>query len=124
MSRQSLTVLVADPDPTLSNTLSEMLKVRGHAVSAATATAPALTLLETIFFDVAVIPVDKHSSQLDMAFIHAARERQPSLKIVGISANIDEPSAATAASVNAFIRKPFSIAQLETALHAAVTDVA
>lgn len=124
MSRNSLVILVADPDHVTSGTISEMLKVRGHAVTAVTTIVPGVRVIDTVLFDVLIVPVDKHHSMMDLTFLEIVKKKQPGIKIIGISSNVNESTSTSSAAVDVFLGKPFTLEQLEQVIRKITDDQA
>lgn len=124
MLPSTLLVLVADPNPLVCHTMTEMLRAVGHAASGASTIVAGLQLLDAAAFDAMIISIDRDPSMMDMTFLRAARRKHPSIRIIGTSAYHDEPSKPTLEAVDCFMRKPFTLEQLAAAIGDAVADCA
>lgn len=117
MNRKPIAILLADPDPLSSETLSEMVKACGHAVTPVKEMISGLRIIELVLFDVLLVPVDQHHSMMDLTFIEAVIRKQPDIKIIGISGDINQPTATSSAAIDIFLRKPFTLDQLAQVIH-------
>jgi CheY-like chemotaxis protein len=113
MSRHSFVILLAEPDSLTCGAIADMLKACGHLVVPVTTAAPALRLLDTLPFDVLVIPLDDHYSGVDRTLLETARRRQPHIKIVGMSTSA---GATAGCPVDGFLHKPFDMGALDALL--------
>lgn len=122
MNRKTLAILVADPDKLTSDTIGQMLKARGHAVTVVTDIVSGLKVIDMVLFDALVVPVDKHHSMMDLSFIDAAKKKQPDIKVLGISGDVNEPTSISTAAIDGFLRKPFTLDQLDDKLCRTAAD--
>jgi DNA-binding NtrC family response regulator len=97
-------VLLVDPDPLSSSTLSKVLKMHGYAVITTYNFTLAQYHLEEKRFDLMLIPVDDQFSPTENSFLQTARALQPALKVVGVCTE-DVPKEALLA-VDDVIRLP------------------
>jgi DNA-binding NtrC family response regulator len=95
-------VLIVDPDPLSSSTLSKVLKMHGYAVITTGNFALAQHHLEEKRFDLMLIPVDDQFSPTENSFLQTARALQPTLKVLGICT--DDVPKETLSAVDDVIR--------------------
>ncbi|GIZ53705.1 hypothetical protein [Noviherbaspirillum aridicola] len=117
---QNQVALVADPDPQISELLSEMLRIMKCTAIPVMNAHEASRITNGVIFDFAVMSVDPHSSQLDLSLIVSTRAKQPHVKVIGISSDINEPTNATKTQVDIFLRKPFNFEQLDSAIRSVI----
>lgn len=116
MIRKPYIVLVAEPDPVTSHAIAEMLKVRGYAVTSVTELASSLRALDTVLFDALIVPVATYQAAADLSLIQAAKEKQPMIKIIGISDPADGVASGHAAGLDGVLHKPITLQQVENSL--------
>lgn len=116
MTRKPLVVLVSDPDPIIADVITDMLQAKGYAAIPIRDAAQGVRVTDTVLFDVAVMSLDPHHTKLDISLISALKGKQRPIKVVGMSANADQPSPASLATIDVFLRKPFSMQQLDESI--------
>lgn len=120
MNRHPLVVLVAEPDRLTCDTIVQMLEAKGHAVTFLSNLHSGSKVLDTFTFNAMVISLDAHYSKIDQSLIEVVKAKQPYIKVIGFSGNIDEPTEKSTALIDAFLRKPFTLAQLDERLNRVV----
>lgn len=116
MTHKPYIVLVAEPDPVTSHAIAEMLKVHGYAVTSVTELASGLRALDTVLFDALIVPVARHHAASDLPLIQAVKEKQPTIKIIGISDPADRLATGHAAGLDGVLHKPITLQQVESSL--------
>ncbi len=113
-------VLLVDDEPFILETARDVLEEAGYTVRTATNGREALDVLAS-GVPVDVIITDLMMPEMDgLALIRAVRALHPHLPIVAASGMMGERAREVVeAGANTFVSKPFTIARLATALHAA-----
>lgn len=121
MTRRPLVVLVSDPDPIIADVITDMLQAKGYAAIPIRDAAQGVRVTDTVLFDAAVMSLDPHYTKLDISLIFALKGKQRRIKVVGMSGDADQPTPASLATIDVFLRKPFSIEQLDESIQKVMT---
>ncbi len=104
------TILVVDDDPAISRVVGDMLQQEGYIATITNSPAHALSLLDTIQFELAFVDIKMpHMSGIELAA--RIKERRPQTEIVFMTGHATFENALQAIKVGAYdyLRKPFNL---------------
>jgi len=117
MNESKGSILVVDDEPDMVNMLALALRRRGYEITTVTEAARALSLVSERLFDV-VISDFKMPDMTGLELTSRLKRINPSLKVIIATgyATDDTFAACCAAGASEYIRKPYTIDQLEALL--------
>ena len=116
MSSQSLTVLVVDRDPQISQPLTELLDSLGHNANAVSSIEQGMRLLDKGKFDVLMVSVHLNASASDVSSLQALKAKHPLMKFIALCASDEAVRIAPLEGLDGLLHKPFTLEQLETSI--------
>jgi DNA-binding NtrC family response regulator len=107
-------VLLVESEPIVLQTINDMLQVGGHFVKTSPRLDEALRWLDKVFVDVLVVSLDRSFSSASAVL--AAKAKNPSMRIIGISTNCEQVPREAMTALDAYLLKPFSLDALQGSL--------
>ena len=111
-------ILVADDDPVLLQTLSEQLTSETHSVTAASNGEQTISFLKKQQFDIAIIDI-KMPKPDGFDVLKFIKENYPPLKVIMLTAYADLTNAMKCEKLGAdeVIEKPYDVGEVFDAIH-------
>ena len=120
---RALSLLLVEDDATIAEVLRGLLEAQGHVVTHAAHGLAALSELENVRYDAALLDLDLPGvNGLDLARLIRARDNQIPLLAVTARADADAEPDALAAGMDGFLRKPVTGEMLGDALDAVLLN--